>query len=132
MRDMRMILNRWGAWVYEGKSPVDWPSVAAGFKGLLPRNRRIRSPCCDDDGMALDAAVLRLKQHDPYLFQLIVLHYIKGIALRSMSDPLGISHNEVTKRVQVAEGFIEGVLAVSGVTLEINKDLRKEVVKAVA
>ncbi|MDC9604938.1 antiterminator Q family protein [Xenorhabdus griffiniae] len=120
MRDMRMILNQWGEWVYEGKSPVDWSSVAAGFKGLLPSNRRTRSPCCDDDGMALDAAVLRLKQHDPYLFQLLVLHYIKGVALRPMSDHLGISHNEVTKRVQVAEGFIEGVLAVSRVTLEMN------------
>ncbi|PHM33562.1 antiterminator Q family protein [Xenorhabdus innexi] len=132
MRDMRMILNQWGAWVCVGKSPLDWPSVAAGFKGLLPRNRRIRSPCCDDDGRVLDAAVLRLKQHDPYLFQLIVLHYIKGIALRSMSEPLGISHNEVTKRIQVAEGFIEGVLAVSGAALEIHKGVQKEGVKAVA
>ncbi|MDC9582397.1 antiterminator Q family protein [Xenorhabdus sp. PR6a] len=132
MRDMRMILNRWGAWVCEGKSPVEWSSIAAGFKGLLPNNRRKRSLCCDDDGMALDAAVLRLKQHDPYLFQLIVLHYIKGFALRSMSDHLGISHNEVTKRVQVAEGFIEGILVASGVTLEMNKGVRKEMVKAVA
>ncbi|WP_338803600.1 antiterminator Q family protein [Xenorhabdus griffiniae] len=125
MRDMRMILNQWGAWAGDGNSGVDWSSIAAGFKGLVPSTRKSRAQCCDDDGIAIDAAVLRLKKHNPYSYQLIVLHYIKALPLRAMGTKLGISHNEVAKRLQTAEGFIEGVLAVSGVILEFDKCVQK-------
>lgn len=49
-----------------------------------------------------------------------------------MGNKLGISHNEVAKRLQAAEGFIEGVLAVSGVTLEADKSVQKEIIDKVA
>ncbi|MBD2798383.1 hypothetical protein ID856_18055 [Xenorhabdus sp. 18] len=51
--------------------------------------------------------------------------------LRTMGSKLGISHNEVAKRLQAAEEFIEGVLAVSGVTLKTDK-YEKEIVNKVA
>ncbi|MDC9596483.1 antiterminator Q family protein [Xenorhabdus anantnagensis] len=132
MRDMRIILNQWGAWASEGNSDVDWEPIAAGFKGLVPSTRKTRAQCCDDDGIAIDAAVLRLKKHNPYSYQLIVLHYIKASPLRTMGTKLGISHNEVAKRLQAAEGFIEGVLAVSDVVLELDKCVQKEIVNRVA
>ncbi len=132
MRDMRIILSQWGAWASEGNSEVDWSSIAAGFKGLIPSTRKSRPQCCDDDGIAIDAAVLRLKKHSPYYYQLIVLHYIKACTLRAMGIKLGISHNEVAKRLQAAEGFIEGVLAVAGVTLEADKNVQKEIINKVA
>ncbi|OTA14332.1 antitermination protein [Xenorhabdus vietnamensis] len=112
MRDMRIILNQWSAWASEGNSDVDWSPIAAGFNGLVPSTRKTRAQCCDDDGIAIDAAVLRLKKHSPYYFQLIIMHYVKAFALRAMGNKLGISHNEVAKRLQTAEGFIDGVLAV--------------------
>ncbi|WP_081738276.1 antiterminator Q family protein [Photorhabdus khanii] len=65
-------------------------------------------------------------------YQLIVLHYIKACTLRTMGNKLGISHNEVAKRLQAAEGFIEGVLAVSEVTLESDKCVQKETVNKIA
>ncbi|MDC9607115.1 antiterminator Q family protein [Xenorhabdus griffiniae] len=125
MRDMRIILSQWGSWASDGNSDVDWSSIAAGFKGLVPSTRKSHAQCCDDDGIAIDAAVLRLKKHNPYSYQLIVLHYIKALPLRVMGNKLGISHNEVAKRLQAAEGFIEGVLAVSGVILEFDKCVQK-------
>ncbi|MBD1228980.1 antiterminator Q family protein [Xenorhabdus griffiniae] len=132
MRDMRMILNQWGAWAGNGNSDVDWSPIAAGFKGLVPSTRKSRTQCCDDDGIAIDAAVLRLKKYNAYYFQLIVMHYIKALPLRAMGNKLGISHNEVAKRLQAAEGFIEGVLAVSGIILEFDKCVQKKVVNQVA
>ncbi|CDL80091.1 antiterminator Q family protein [Xenorhabdus cabanillasii] len=132
MRDMQIILSQWGAWASEGNSAVDWGPIAVGFKGLTPSTRKTRVQCCDDDGFAIDAAVLRFKKHNPYYYQLIVLHYIKALPLRAMGTRLGISHNEVAKRLQAAEGFIEGVLAVSGVVLEMDKCVQKEIVNKVA
>ncbi|PHM44235.1 antitermination protein [Xenorhabdus szentirmaii] len=107
-------------------------TVAAGFKGLLPSTRKTCVQCFDDDGITFDAAVLRLKKHNAYYYQLIVLHYIKTCTLRTMGNKLGISHNEVAKRLQAAEGFIEGGLAVSGVTLEADKSVQKEIIDKVA
>ncbi|MEX0447750.1 antiterminator Q family protein [Xenorhabdus sp. SGI246] len=132
MRDKQIILSQWGAWASEGNSAVDWSPVAAGFKGLTPSTRKTRVQCCDDDGFAIDAAVLRLKKYNPYSYQLIVLHYIKASPLRVMGTKLGISHNEVAKRLQAAEGFIEGVLAVTEVVLELDKCVQKEIVNRVA
>ncbi|PHM55192.1 antiterminator Q family protein [Xenorhabdus sp. KK7.4] len=132
MRNMQMILSQWGAWAGDGHSAVDWAPIAAGFKGLAPSTRKSRIQCCDDDGFAIDAAVLRLKKHNPYSYQLIVLHYIKALPLRPMGIKLGISHNEVAKRLQAAEGFIEGVLAVSDVVLELDKCAQKEIIDKVA
>ncbi|CDM90167.1 protein of unknown function [Xenorhabdus bovienii] len=96
-----------------------------GLKGWFPVPERL----------ALNVVmmtVLRLKKYNPYYFQLIVMHYIKASALRAMGTKLGISHNEVSKRLQAAEGFIEGVLAVSGVTLELDKCVQKEIINRVA
>ncbi|WP_187654992.1 antiterminator Q family protein [Xenorhabdus sp. PB62.4] len=132
MRNMPIILNQWGTWASEGNSAVDWAPIAAGFKGLVTSPRKTCVQCCDDDGFAIDAAVLRLKKHNPYSYQLIVLHYIKALPLRPMGTKLGISHNEVAKRLQAAEGFIEGVLAVSDVVLELDKCVQKETINQVA
>ncbi|PHM31313.1 antiterminator Q family protein [Xenorhabdus innexi] len=132
MRNMQIILSQWGAWASEGNSAVDWAPVAAGFKNLIPSTRKTRAQCCDDDGFAIDAAILRLKKHNPYSYQLIVLHYIKSSPLRAMGTKLGISHNEVAKRLQAAEGFVEGVLAVSDVVLELDKGGQKEIMNKVA
>ena len=36
MRDIRMVLERWGAWAASESSGVDYSPIAAGFKGLRP------------------------------------------------------------------------------------------------
>lgn len=35
MRDIQMVLERWGAWAASGNAGVDYSPIAAGFKGLL-------------------------------------------------------------------------------------------------
>ncbi len=111
MRDIQLVLERWGAWAASDNSSVDWQPIAAGFKGLIPSSKKAPPQCCDDDGIAVDAAAIRLKMHNSYYFQLIVLRHIKRIPLRGMGYKLGISHNEVSKRLQSAEGFIDGCMA---------------------
>ena len=36
MRDIQMVLERWGAWAANNHEDVTWSSIAAGFKGLIP------------------------------------------------------------------------------------------------
>lgn len=52
------------------------------------------------------------------------MYYVKNYPLRSMASKLGISH-EVAKRLQAAEGFIEGCLSVDNVKLDMDKIIKK-------
>lgn len=51
MRDIQMVLERWGAWAANNHEDVTWSSIAAGFKGLIPSKVKSRPQCCDDDAM---------------------------------------------------------------------------------
>ena len=48
MRDIQMVLERWGAWAANNHEDVTWSSIAAGFKGLIPSKVRSRPQCCDE------------------------------------------------------------------------------------
>ncbi|EHH5059232.1 antitermination protein [Escherichia coli] len=120
MRDIQMVLERWGAWVANNHEDVEWSSVAAGFKGLIPSKVKSRPQCSDDDGLIISSAMTVLKKKEPYQYELLEMYYVYGVTLRVLGVKLGISLNQVVIRLQKAEGFIDGCLAMLGVSLEIN------------
>ena len=120
MRDIQIILERWGAWVANNHEDVEWSSVAAGFKGLIPSKVKSRPQCSDDDGLIISSAMTVLKKKEPYQYELLEMYYVYGVTLRALGVKLGISLNQVVIRLQKAEGFIDGCLAMLGVSLEID------------
>ena len=120
MRDIQMVLERWGAWVANNHEDVEWSSVAAGFKGLIPSKVKSRPQCSDDDGLIINSAMTVLKKKEPYQYELLEMYYVYGVTLRVLGVKLGISLNQVVIRLQKAEGFIDGCLAMLGVSLEID------------
>ena len=126
MRDIQMVLERWGAWAASGQSNHGYPRTAAGLSRLLPASRAGRPSCCDDDGMFLNEAMIRLSKHDEYLCSLLEWHYIDNLPLRAMGTKLGISHNHVSVRLQAAENWIEGCLCALDIKLEIDRECQKE------
>ena len=120
MRDIQMVLERWGAWVANNHEDVEWSSVAAGFKGLIPSKVKSRPQCSDDDGLIISSAMTVLKKKEPYQYDLLEMYYVYGVKLRALGVKLGISLNQVVIRLQKAEGFIDGCLAMLGVSLEID------------
>ncbi|HFM2853248.1 TPA: antiterminator Q family protein, partial [Escherichia coli] len=120
MRDIQMVLERWGAWVANNHEDVEWSSVAAGFKGLIPSKVKSRPQCSDDDGLIISSAMTVLKKKEPYQYELLEMYYVYGVTLRVLGVKLGISLNQVVIRLQKAEGFIDGCLAMLGVSLEID------------
>ena len=121
-----MVLKRWGGWVASDSSGVNYSPVAAGFKGLLPQTCKTRLSCSDNDGLIINGAMARLKKHDPFLCVMLEWYYIHCIPVRIMGTKLGISHTQVLKRLQAAEGFIEGCLAMVYVTLEMDIECPKK------
>lgn len=126
MRDIQMVLERWGAWAASGGSNIGYPRIAAGLSRLLPASRAGKPSCCDDDGMFINEAMIRLRKHDEYLCSLLEWHYIDNMTLRAMASKLGISHNHVSVRLQAAESFILGSLCALDIKLEMDKECRKE------
>ena len=120
MRDIQMVLERWGAWAANNHEDVTWSSVAAGFKGLIPSKVKSRPQCSDDDGLIISSAMTVLKKKEPYQYELLEMYYVYGVTLRALGVKLGISLNQVVIRLQKAEGFIDGCLAMLGVSLEID------------
>lgn len=126
MRDIQMVLERWGVWAASGGTNIGYPRIAAGLSRLLPASRAGRPSCCDDDGMYINEAMIRLRKHDEYLCILLEWHYIDNMALRTMATKLGISHNHVSVRLQAAESFIQGSLCTLDIKLEMDRECRKE------
>ena len=111
MRDMYEVLDRWGAWAAADNSGVDWQPVAAGFKGLLPHGKKSRIQCDDDEGIMVDSCVARLRKYKPDEFELLIVHFVIGISLRTIAKKRKCSDGTIRKDLQSALGFVEGVMS---------------------
>lgn len=59
MRDIQMVLERWGGWASSDNSGVDYSPIAAGFKGLY--RRQVKPDCHVQMMMRLS---LKVARHD--------------------------------------------------------------------
>ena len=132
MRDIQLVLARYGVWAKDN-SGVDWSPIAAGFKGLLPTESSKVESCCDNDGLIVDAAVGRLAAvRKPEEVTLIMLHYRMGLSKRKIAKMYKVSEGLIRQQLQVAEGFIDGCLAMTGAVLEMDAYTQKIMVAKVA
>ncbi|ELQ9311817.1 antitermination protein [Serratia marcescens] len=112
--DMYEVLSRWGVWARES-SGVDYPPIAAGFKGLLPPANSGKESCNDDDGLLIDGCVARLKKYKPDEYDLVIVHHVYGVSLRKIARIRRCSDGTIRKEMQIAEGFIMGILCMLNV-----------------
>lgn len=110
MRDMYEVMDRWGAWAASDHNGVDWQPIAAGFKGLLPHGKKSREQCDDDEGIMIDGCVRHLKRCNPEQYELILLHFIMCISIRTIAKNRKCSDGTVRKDLQTALGFIDGCI----------------------
>ena len=120
MRDIQMVLERWGAWVANNHEDVTWSSIAAGFKGLIPSKVRSRPQCCDDDAMIICGCMARLKKNNSDLHDLLVDYYVGGMTFMALARKHGCSDTCIGKRLQQAEGVVDGMLMLLGGKLEMD------------
>lgn len=120
MRDIQYILECWGGWAASEGAGVDYSSIAAGFKGLLPDNSYQRPSLTDHDGIIIDSCIGKLKKFKQEEYELVVAHYRYNVSLRAIARRRKCSDGTVRKNMQTAEGFIQGVLCMLGVSLEMD------------
>lgn len=129
MRDIQLVLERWGGWAAEGRSRVGYASTAAGFSGLFPESEKVRLSCCDDDGMAIDSAIgqlVRVGRKDEY--ELIEKHYIHNRSKSEIARQMKCSEGKVRQKLMIAETFIDACLIMAGITLEMDAWTNKAII----
>ncbi|CNH14767.1 antiterminator Q family protein [Yersinia intermedia] len=122
MRDIQLVLERWGGWAANEDNGVGYSPIAAGFKGLLPSTSKTRLSCCDNDGLLVDAAVGRLKKagrNEDY--DLIEQHYKKGISKSAIARRQKCSEGKIRLKLMMAENFIDACLIMAGARLEMDE-----------
>ncbi|EAT2573057.1 DUF1133 family protein [Salmonella enterica subsp. enterica serovar Matopeni] len=124
MRDIQMVLERWGGWASSDNAGVDYSPIAAGFKGLLPQTSKTRLSCTDDDALIIEGCLARLKSRKPYEHSLIVAHYMYGISKRKIAKARKKDEKLIRIEIQMAEGFIDGCLSMLEIRLEMDAEVK--------
>lgn len=127
MRDIQLVLQKWAGWTSDNPS-IDYSHIAAGFKGLIANKEPARESCSDDDGIIIDSVIAKLRQvRKEEELELIVLHYLYGVSKRNIAKEWKMSEGRIRQMMQVAEGFVDGCLAMLGVTLEMDSEVINKV-----
>ncbi|WP_387466171.1 antiterminator Q family protein [Photorhabdus sp. RM323S] len=125
MRNIQQVLERWGGWV-DDDTGVNWPPIAAGFKGLITSTRRLRPSCCDNDGLIIDACIAKLQTVDKSEeIEVLFMYYALGLSKRSIARLLEVSDIEVRSRLQKGESFVQGCLVMLDIKLEMDDEIRE-------
>lgn len=125
MRDIQQILERWGAWAACHPEQITWHAVAAGFKGLFPVKVRSRPQCCDEDGLIISHCVARLYLNNTDLHDLLVDYYVIGHTFMTLARKHHCSDGHIGKRLQRAEGIIEGMLVMLDTSLDMDRCVQR-------
>ncbi|VTM93346.1 antiterminator Q family protein [Raoultella planticola] len=120
MRDISLVLERWGGWAASDSSGVDYSPIAAGFKGLLPETGKTRISCTDDDALIIEGCLARLRDKKPYEHSLLVAHYLYGISKRKIAKARKKDEKLIRIEIQMAEGFIDGCLSILNIRLDLD------------
>lgn len=125
MRDIQAVLERWGGWAAGDHSGVDYSSIAAGFKGLLPQSSKTRLSCCDDDGLVIEGCMARLKVRRPDEYALLVTHYVYNVPKRAIARSCKKDEKLIRIALQMGENFVEGCLAALDIELEMDPETER-------
>lgn len=118
MRDIQLVLERWGAWSRH-RYETDYSPIAAGFKGLLTEAASHTS-CTDSDAMIIDSCVGKLKSKKLEEYLLIEEYYIKGASKRRIAKRLRKDEKVIRVKIKLAEGFIDGCLSMIDAKLDMD------------
>ena len=124
-RDIQMVMERWGAWAADNREDVSWPSIAAGFSGLIPSKVRSRVQCCDDDGVVIASIMAGLRSKHQAAHDLLFDHYIFGKTFMQLAREHHCSDGHIGKKLSNAEGIIDGLLMALEIRLEMDRDVQR-------
>lgn len=133
MRDIQLVLERWGGWAANEGSQVGWSPTSGMFKSLIPITTKARLSCSDNDGMIIDTAVGMLaKAKRPDEMELVMLHYMYDVSKSTIARWRKCSEGKIRQQLIIAETFIDACILMTGAELEMDHWTHKIIIKKVA
>lgn len=131
MRDIQLVLERWGVWASQEGSQVDWSPISGGFKSLLPKEGGARPSCCDNDGSIVDTAVGMLRKAGRQdELDLVMLHYMYDVSKSTIARWKKCSEGKIRNQLMIAETFVDACIMMTGARLEMDDWTHKsEIIK---
>ena len=127
MRDIQLVLERWGSWAANEGSQVGWSPTSPMFRSLLPQEAKSsRLSCCDNDGIIIDTAGGMLKKTDRHEeLELVMLHYMFDVSKSTIARWKRCSEGKVRQQLMIAETFVDACIIMTGARLEMDDWTRK-------
>ena len=125
MRDIQQVLEMWGAWAADNVESVQWYSTAAGFSRLIPNKVKSRPQCCDDDAMIISSCMAQLNKKNRHMHDLLLDYYLFGKTFMQLAREHKCSDTHIGKKLQKAEGVIDGMLMMLDIKLELDRYVEK-------
>lgn len=125
MRDIQQVLERWGAWAANHHETMTWYHTAAGFGRLIPDKVLSRPQCSDNDALIISTCIARLCKNNRDMHDLLIDYYVLGYTFMCLAKKYGCSDGHIGKRLQKAEGLIEGMLIMLNVPLEMDRHVQR-------
>lgn len=130
MRDIQLVLERWGGWAANEGSQVGWCPTSAMFKSLLPHTKKSRLSCSDNDGMIIDTAVGMLRKANRQdEMELVMLHYMYDVSKSTIARWNKCSEGKIRQQLIVAETFIDACIMMTGSALELDGCVKRKISK---
>ncbi|MFA7998382.1 antiterminator Q family protein, partial [Escherichia coli] len=85
-----------------------------------PSKVKSRPQCSDDDAMIICGCMARLNKNNKDQHDLLVDYYVGGMTFMALARKHGCSDTCIGKRLQKAEGVIDGMLMMLNVSLEMD------------
>ncbi|EOD3207843.1 antiterminator Q family protein, partial [Salmonella enterica subsp. enterica serovar Newport] len=82
--------------------------------------------CCDDDAMVICGCIARLNKNNQDLHDLLVDYYVMGMTFMALARKHDCSDGHIGKKLQKAEGVVEGMLMMLDVRLEMDRYVSRE------
>lgn len=92
----------------------------------MPSTRKSRDACCYDDGLIVAGCIARLNKNCTEMRDLLVDYYVLGMTFISLARKHNCSDAHIGKKLQKAEGVIEGMLMMLDVKLEMDRYVQRQ------
>lgn len=90
------------------------------FKGLIPVKVKSRQQCTDNDALVISGIMAKLNIRNSDMHDLLFDYYVFGKTFIRLAKKYGCSDTHIGKKLQKAEGLVEGMLIMGDVKLEMD------------
>lgn len=114
MKNVSVILQRWGAWVRQYPESPFYRVPACRYQ-YPSKTDKVVLPCSEENAALIIRVMTQFSRVCPeQTMETLLLHYVSGYSKSALARRRKCSEGRIRQEMQVAEGFIEGGLSLIG------------------